>query len=168
MKVAGASVPLSDAHGIYVARTYAYVAGGAEGLVIVDVEKPHIPKVYMRFTDGGKINDVRDVKVASTNASLFAYVADGVNGLKVLQLTDPDRVPAYYGFSPEVQPEVIAHHKTHGPALAISKGLDRDRAVDETGHQVSIFGRLGSRPFTAEEMRKMYLTREGKLFAVKN
>jgi hypothetical protein len=168
VRVKNASVPLLDPHGIYVARTYAYVAGGSEGLVIIDVEKPEQPKVYMRYNDEGRINDTRDVKVASTNASLFAYVADGKNGLKVLQLTDPDRVPAYYGFSPEVKPEVIAHHATHGPALALSKGLDRDRAVDETGHQVSVMGRIGSRPFNAEEMRKMYLTKEGELYTVKN
>jgi len=168
VKVERASVSLLDAGHLYLARTYAYVAGGAEGLVIVDIEKPETPKVYMRFTDDGKMTDVRDVKVASTNASLFAYVADGKNGLKVLQLTDPDRVPAYYGFSPEVQPEVIAHHQTHGPALAISRALDRDRAADETGHQVSVMGRIGSRPFSEEEMRKMYLTKEGKVFTVKN
>ena len=28
------------------------------------------------------------------------------------------------------------------------KGLDRDRGVDETGGQIAIFGRLGSRPFS--------------------
>ena len=36
-------VPLTDARNIYVARTYAYVAGGKQGLVIVDVEKPEHP-----------------------------------------------------------------------------------------------------------------------------
>jgi hypothetical protein len=35
-----ATVPLSEAHGLYVARTYAYVAAGAQGLAIVDVERP--------------------------------------------------------------------------------------------------------------------------------
>ena len=50
-------------------------------------------------------------------------------------------------------------------ATALSKPLDRDRAVDETGHQVSVFGRPGSRPFTLEEQRKMFL-RDGKLWTV--
>ncbi len=40
-----ARVPLADAHRIYVARTYAYVAAGAEGLAIVDVERPEKPKL---------------------------------------------------------------------------------------------------------------------------
>ena len=163
-----ASISLPDARNLYVARTYAYVAGGSQGLVIVDIEKPEKPFVYQVYNDNGAINDLSDVKVATTNASLIGYLADGKNGFKVVQLTDPDRVPGYYGFSPEVKPEVIAWHHTHGPALAISKPLDRDRAVDETGHQVSIFGRIGSRPFTLEEMKRLYLTSRGDLYTVKN
>jgi len=65
--------------------------------------------------------------------------------------------PGAFGFSPRPQPRVIATYKTRGPALAISKGLDRDRAVDETGHQIAVFGRRGARPFTLDEMRRMYL-----------
>ncbi len=164
--VPAASVPLADARNLYVARTYAYVAGGAEGLVIVDIERPESPFVHEKFTDGGRLNDTHDVKVASTNASLFAYVADGRNGLVVIQLTDPDRVPGFYGFSPPVRPIVIARKQMAGPALAISKPLDRDRAVDETGNQVSVLGRLGSRPFTLDEMKKMFLNSEGKVWTV--
>src|SRR3546814_14065492 len=93
------------------------------------------------------MNDVRDVIVGSTNASLYAYVADGRNGLKVIQLTSPDSQPNFYGFSPAPKPELIAWARTPQPALALSKGLDRDRAVDETGGQIAVFGRPGSRPF---------------------
>lgn len=157
---------LSHATNLYLARTYAYVANGADGLAIVDIEKPEAPKLFEMFNDDGKLNDVHDVKVATTNASLFAYVADGKNGLRVLQLTDPERVPQFYGFSPPVKPKLIAWKKTEGPALAISKGLDRDRAVDETGHQVSVFGRIGSRPLTLEEQRRLYLKPDGSLFTV--
>jgi len=164
--VSGASISLADARSVYVARTYAYVGGGAEGVVIIDVEKPEKPFVYEKFTGDGSINDASDVKVATTNASLIGYVADGNNGLVVLQLTDPDRVPGFYGFSPPVKPKVIARKRTVGPATALSKPLDRDRAVDETGHQVSVLGRIGSRPFTLEEMRRMFLTKEGKVWSV--
>jgi hypothetical protein len=157
----GVSVPIRDARRIYVARTYAYIAAGAEGLVIVDVERPEAPALYTRYTANGTLNDASDVIVATTNASLFAYVADGVNGLKVLQLTSPDSQPNFYGFSPEPKPELIATRKTRGAALALSKGLDRDRAVDETGHQIAVFGRLGSRPFTREEMEELYLDANG-------
>lgn len=166
-RVPGAAVPFSDARSVYLARTYAYVSGGRDGLVIVDIERPEQPKLYMTFNDGGKINDLNDVKVATTNASLFAYLADGVNGLKVVQLTDPERVPTFYGFSPEVKPVVIAWRRTHGPARAISKPLDRDRAVDETGHQVSVFGRLGSRPFNKAEMERFFRREDGSIYTVK-
>ena len=155
--VAGAVVPLKDAHKIFVSRTYAFVAAGAEGLAIIDVERPEAPRLYQLFNDGGNLRDVRDVVVASTNASLFAYVADGADGLKVLQLTAPDTQPNFYGFSPEPKPRVIARRTTSSPALALSRPLERDRAVDESGDQVAVFGRRGSRPFQAGEMQRLYL-----------
>jgi hypothetical protein len=161
-----ASVSLADARKVYVARTYAYVAAGKDGLVIVDVEQPAAPKEYQRFNAQGALNDAQDVVVGSTNASLFAYVADGANGLKVVQLTSPDSQPKFYGFSPEPKPELIATRKTASAALALSKGLDRDRAVDETGGQIAVFGRIGSRPFNANEMRRFYLSPDGKPWTV--
>ena len=50
----------------------------------------------------------------------------------------------------------IATYPTHGPAVAVSRGLDRDRVVDETGNQTVVFGRRGSRPFTMDEMEKFF------------
>jgi hypothetical protein len=164
--VAGAVVPLADARKIYVARTYAYVAAKRDGLVIVDVKNPEKPRVAQRVTVDGRLDDAEDVIVASTNASLFAYVADGRNGLKVLQLTSPDSQPNFYGFSPAPRPELIAWARTKTPALALSKGLDRDRAVDETGGQMAVFGRLGSRPFTRPEMERFFLNRKGVPYRV--
>jgi hypothetical protein len=60
---------------------------------------------------------------------------------------------------------LIATRKTAGPALAISKGMDRDRAVDESGNQLSVFGRRGGRPLNGDEMHRMYL-RSGELYTV--
>ena len=156
-----ATVPLADARRIYVARTYAYVAAKRDGLVILDVTKPLAPKLYQRVTLDGTLDDAEDVIVGSTNATLFAYVADGRNGLKVLQLTTPDSQPNFYGFSPAPKPELIAWARTKGAALSLSKGLDRDRGADETGGQMAVFGRLGSRPFNRAEMEKLFLTRAG-------
>ncbi len=164
--VASGTVLLADARRIYLARTYAYVAAKQDGLVILDVTKPAAPQIYLRFTAGGQLNDAEDVIVGSTNASLFAYVADGRNGLKVLQLTAPDSQPNFYGFSPAPKPQLIAWARTPSPALALSKGLDRDRAVDETGGQIAVFGRLGSRPFTRPEMERLFLNRKGFPFKV--
>ena len=167
-RVEGATVPMADANRVYVARTYAYVAAGREGLVIVDVENPEQPRVVQRFTAGGALNDARDVVVGSTNASLFAYVADGLNGLKVVQLTAPDTQPKFYGFSPEPRPQLIAWRPTRSPALALSRGLERDRAVDETGGQVAVFGRIGSRPLDLAEQRRLYLRPEGDPWRVRD
>ena len=129
--------------------------------MIVDVANPERPRIDQTLTFGGQMNDVEDVIVGSTNASLFAYVADGRNGMKVIQLTSPESQPNFYGFSPAPKPELIAWAKTRRPALALSKGLDRDRAVDETGGQIAVFGRVGSRPFTRSEMERLFLNRRG-------
>jgi hypothetical protein len=159
-------VPLKDARKVFVARTYAYVAAGADGLVIVDATRPEHLREYQRFDAGGKLRSVEDVVVASTNASLFAYVANGAAGLAVLQLTSPDSQPKFYGFSPEPKPQLIASYATAKPALSLSKGLERDRGVDETGNQVAVFGRRGARPLSLAEMRKLYLDKDGKPWVV--
>ena len=86
--------------------------------------------------------------------------------MKVLQLTSPESQPNFYGFSPPPKPEVIAWAKTPTPALALSKGLDRDRAVDETGNQIAIFGRLGSRPFHRDEMEKFFVDWKSQQYRV--
>ena len=152
-----AHVALEDARKLHVSRTFAYVAAGAQGLAIIDVQKPREPEIYEFFDAGGRIDDARDVIVASTNASLFAYIADGANGLKIVQLTSPSTQPRFYGFSPDPKPELVAWWRTEGPSLALSRPLERDRAVDEDGNQVAIFGRLGSRPFTEQEMEAFYI-----------
>ncbi|HEV2830021.1 MAG TPA: multiheme c-type cytochrome, partial [Pyrinomonadaceae bacterium] len=160
--VTGASIALAEARDVYVARTYAYVANGKEGIAIIDVEQPEKPRLDQTFNADGTLNDAHQVKVAMTNASLFGYVADGRNGLRVLQLTSPESMPEYAGFSPRPQPILIATFKTKGEALGISKPLDRDRAVDESGNQVSVFGRRGARPFNFDEMMRMLRTNDGK------
>lgn len=160
--IEGATVPLSDPQDVYLARTYAYVACGKQGIAIVDVEQPEKPRLDQMFNAGGQLNDAHQVKIAMTNASLFAYVADGKNGLRILQLTSPETMPEYAGFSPRPQPVLIATYKTKGEALAISKPLDRDRAVDESGNQLTVFGRRGARPFNSEEMMRMLRTNNGQ------
>jgi hypothetical protein len=163
--VPNAQVSIGDARNVYVARTYAYVAGGRDGMVIVDVEKPEQPKQYKLYNSGGDLSDTNDIKVGMVSSSQFAFVADGRNGFKVVQLFSPDTSDQFYGFSPPPQPKLIARRHTHAPALAVSKGVDRDRAVDESGNQLAVFGRRGARPFNREEMQRLYL-RDGKLYTV--
>ncbi len=149
---------LEGAHKIFVARTYAYVAAGEHGLVIVDIERPRHPFIDQVYNAGGEINDLHDVKLAITYNSEFAYLADGKNGMRVVQLTSPE-TPGNDGFSPRPTPHLVATFEIpeEGHALAITDTLDRDRAVDESGNQLSVFGRIGARPLNLEEQRKLFL-----------
>ena len=156
MPIPGASVSLKHAGGLYAARTYLYVANGSDGLAIIDVKNPEKPLVLSHFTANGQLTDVRDVQIGSVSASMYALVADGHNGMRVLQLISPENVPGHMGFSPKPEPKLIATYPTEGAAVTISRGLDRDRAVDESGNQTVVFGRRGSRPFHLDEMAAFF------------
>jgi hypothetical protein len=161
-------VALDDSRNIYVARTYAYVAAGRNGLGLVDIEKPEAPRLDRMFNANGAMHEVNDVKIGMVGASAYAFVADGSSGLRILQIVSPWDDPAHFsGFSPRPLPKLIATAKTKGPALAISKGLDRDRAVDESGNQIAVFGRRGARPLNRSESQALYL-RNGQLYAVRD
>jgi hypothetical protein len=161
-----AALDLPHANSIYLARTYAYVAARSQGLVILDITNPESPQIDQVFNADGCINDLYDVKLGITNASEFAYLADGINGMRVVQLTSPES-PGSAGFSPRPTPRLIATAKmfNNGRALSVSKGVDRDRAVDESGNQIAVFGRVGARPLNKEEQHKMYL-RHGNVWRV--
>jgi hypothetical protein len=155
-----ATVRLTDAEDIYICRTYGYVAAGNAGLAIIDLTNPQHPGTPSMVNPDGALADARAVRIGMTNASLYAYVAAGTNGLAVLQLTAADaETPGYLGFSPKPAPHIIARFNTNGPALSLSQGLDRDRAVDEDGNQLTVFGRRGSRPFDLDEQQRLYLMR---------
>lgn len=165
--VEAATVRLRDAQGLYAARTFLYVADGADGMAIVDIKNPAAPILNRLFNAGGEMNDVRAVQVGAVNASMYALVADGRNGLRVLQMISPENVPGYMGFSPPPNPKLIASYPTRGAALAVSRGLDRDRIVDETGNQTVVFGRRGSRPFNRAEF-DLLLRRDGQPYRVED
>ncbi|MES2390166.1 MAG: multiheme c-type cytochrome [Acidobacteriota bacterium] len=160
-----ATLPLEDARNIYVARTYAYVSAGKNGIAIVDVEHPEQSHLEQMFNAGGQLNDTNDLKIGMVSSSQFAFVADGKNGMRIVQLFSSKSEHTFYGFSPKPTPELIATHSTSQPALAISKGVDRDRAVDESGNQLTVFGRRGARPLNREEQERMYL-HAGQLYTV--
>ncbi len=162
-----AALDVPEAGDLTVSRTYAYVPAGTHGLAIIDVERPTKPVLFQMFNAGGALDDTRAVRVGATDASVFAYVADGKNGLRVVQLITPGETPGSSGFSPTPTPRLIATRHTHGPAIALSRGMERDRAVDESGHQVAVFGRLGSRPFNRTEMERLFM-RGGEVFTVAN
>lgn len=160
-------LPLKEARNVYVSRTYAYVAGGSEGLIIVDVKNPAVPRIDQVFDAYGQINDLNDVKLGITYVSQFAYLADGCNGMRVVQLTSPE-TQGNDGFSPRPTPRLIATYPIPrgGSARAISEGVDRDRAVDESGNQISVFGRVGARPLRLDEQQRLYRKADGSVWKV--
>jgi hypothetical protein len=150
---------IEDAQNIYLARTYAYVAAGKNGLVILNIENPEQFNVDQVYNANGHINDLHDVKLGITYVSEFACLADGKNGMRVVQLTSPE-TPGNQGFSPRL----IATYKIPegGHAFSIGRALDRDRAIEESGNQISVFGRVGARALNLQEQQKMYLRPTGQ------
>jgi hypothetical protein len=167
LPVSGAVVHLRYPHRLYVARDYVYLADGADGLAIIDIEKAEQPRLVQLFNADGQLNDTRSVQIGSIAASMFALVADGKNGLRVVQLISPDTVAEAAGFDPKPNPHLIATYPVpDGEALAVSRGLDRDRVVDESGNQTVVFGRRGSRPFHLDEMDRFLKHSDGQFFRV--
>ena len=165
-RATGGRAPLRDARDVYLLRTYAYVAAGADGLAIIDIERPEAPGTPTFFAAGGLISDATGLTIGATYAGQYAYVADGKNGLRVVKLIDT-RTPGYLGWSPAPQPELIASFPTAGPALRVAEGYRRDRPTDESGNQIGIGNRLGSRPFNALDLER-FLTRNKELIRVEN
>jgi hypothetical protein len=166
--VEGATVPLADARGLVVYRTTALVAAGSGGLALVNVEQPTKPRLIQQFTADGAINDANDVVVGMTNVSTFAYVADGKNGMRIVRLIEPDDTPGTLGYAPAMTPKLIATFPTSAPALSIAEGQIRDRFVDESGNQIYVSGRMGSRPFSRKEMDRFLKTGRGEIFSVQD
>ena len=123
--VQSTKLAIADARNIYLARTYAYVAAGKQGIAIVNVEQPENPTLDQFFNAEGKLNDTNDVKIGMVSSSLFAFVADGKNGMQVFQLFSPQATPKFGGFSPQPVPKLIASYPTHGRPLAISRHRSR-------------------------------------------
>ena len=165
--VPGARITLSDARDVYPVRTYLYVSGGPDGIVIIDIENPESPVAVGKYTANGRLNDVNSLTTGAVNASMFAFVADGKNGLRIVRLIGSPDTPGHMGFSPMPVPQLIATFKTKAPALTIAEGMKRDRPVDESGNQIGVAGRLGSRPLGKENLESL-TRRNGEVFKVRD
>ena len=119
--VPGAVVTLDDARNVNVSRTYAYVAGGKQGLALVNVEQPEHPRLDQMFTADGKIERCerredrhgrcQRLRLSRRRPQRPAHPAgDFARGFA-----------ESYGFSPRPTPKLIATYRTGGPALAISR-----------------------------------------------
>jgi hypothetical protein len=70
------------ANNVDVNGSYAYVAAGSAGLIVVNVANPSNPVIVASLDTPGNANDVR--VVGNT-----AYVADGPAGLRIIDVTNP-------------------------------------------------------------------------------
>ena len=165
--VPGAKIPLPDARDVYPVRTYLYVAAGADGIAIIDIENPELPQAVGKYTANGRMTDVTALTTGAVNASMFAFVADGKNGLRIVRLIGPPDTPGHLGFSPMPVPKLIATFDTKAPAIAIAEGMKRDRPVDESGNQIGVAGRIGSRPLNRENIDNL-TKRGGQIFKVED
>ena len=92
------SIPLEDARNLYVARTYAYVAGGKQGLVIVDVEKPEHPR--HRSGLQCRRRDQRHPRCEARHdhrERVRLLWPTAKNGMRIVQLFAPNDTPNYLG-----------------------------------------------------------------------
>lgn len=152
--VPSSTVPLADARGMSLFRTYALVAAGKQGLAAINITNPEKPAQPVFYDADGAMDDCNDVTVGATNSSFFAYVADGRNGLRIVRLVEPPETPGHLGFAPPLMPKLIATHPTRGTAVSVARGQVRDRFVDESGNQMVISNRMGARPFNKADIRR--------------
>ena len=74
-----------------------------------------------------------------------------------LARTERKTAAGYHGFTFHTAADVTIEDDLQRRDLTINA-----LAVDESGHQIAIFGRLGSRPFNLAEMQKLYLDQSGQ------
>ncbi len=169
LPVSGAVVRLKSPHRLYVARDYVYMANGSERLGDYRHRKGRAAPVGADVQCGwsnqrcpggpDRVDQRLDVRLGGGRKKRPARGA--------IELISPDTVPEAEGFDPKPNPRLIATYPVkEGVALAVSRGLDRDRVVDESGNQTVVFGRRGSRPFHLDEMAKFLQHENGDFFRV--
>jgi len=109
---------LNQARGLTLYGGYAYVAGGSEGIKIVDISTPDNPTLVGSF----RTAEARDIAVRGE----YAFVADGERGLKVLDVSDP-RVPAEIGMRKTMDARAIA---LEGDIAFIADGASGLKVID--------------------------------------
>ncbi len=132
---------------------YAFVTDAEEGLVVVGPlrtlldgdPRNNFVKRAATFNPEGALNGAR----AMTFGGTIGYVLPP-RGLVVLDLEKPTEPRLLGRVESGLKAPVVA-----AVQLVLSRGLDRDRAVDETGNQLAVFGRRGARPFNREELQRL-------------
>jgi hypothetical protein len=110
--------PLNQARRISLFGGYAFVAGGGEGIKIIDITSPDNPALV----GGLGTADAHDVAVRGE----YAFVADGERGLKVLDISDP-RSPAEIGMRKTMDARAVA---IRGDTAFIADGSSGVKIID--------------------------------------
>ena len=105
----GTTCRMADARKVYVARTYAYVAGRqGRGLVIVDVEKPRqrrrLTRVQRRTASSSLTRSQMSSWAPPMRRCLPTWPTAPMAS-RCCSSPPPDTQPKFYGFSPEPKPE---------------------------------------------------------------
>ena len=109
---------LNQARGLTLYGGYAFVAGGSEGVKIVDISEPDNPTQVGGF----QTSEARDIAVRGE----YAFVADGERGLKVLDISDP-RLPVQIGMRKTMDARAIA---LQAEAVFIADGSSGVKIID--------------------------------------
>jgi len=99
--ITGINLP-SPANRVKVYGNYAFIADGASGLVVVNVQDPRHP--FIVGTPFG-MTDARDIEL--NPAGTIAYIADGDGGLRIVDISTPAS-PALLGTQPIASAETFA------------------------------------------------------------
>jgi len=91
--VVGTFNGLTGAQDVRISGTVAYVAGGEQGLVLVDIASEGQPEVL-------SVGETPGVAMGVYLESDYAYVADGLAGLQVVDVSDPGHPKRIGGVSP--------------------------------------------------------------------
>jgi|GEM_PF-4194278 len=103
----GAYDTAGTANSIAVSGNYAYVADGADGLIILDISTPSIPTLVGSYDTPG---DAKAVALMGTNA----VVADGTGGVQIVNVATPSAPTfvAKYGTATTTASSVVASGTT--------------------------------------------------------
>jgi hypothetical protein len=104
--------------GINLYGGYAFLAGGEEGISIVDITFPENPTIVGAL----RTNAARDVVIGGE----YAFVADGDRGLKVVDITDP-RHPVEVGMRKTMDARAIA---VDGKRAFVADGSSGVKIID--------------------------------------
>ncbi|MBM4280390.1 MAG: cytochrome c3 family protein [Deltaproteobacteria bacterium] len=172
----------ADARGVALWGSRLLVAGGKNGLHVVDVAVPADPRLEQTIhavAGQPSLDQASAVVVASIPVRSYAVVADGTNGLRAVNLTpsfdqktqfaaadvdrdafrgfrlSPERNDPMTPFDPKNALREVITYPTGTPALAVARGLSLDSLTDRAGRRWRDNWLIGSDALSSELQRRL-------------